>query len=176
VHWPCLLATLACVALGCDERVLFVDPPVVYDRPDSGSFDPSAEPSIRLGLFAEQLFTPLLEGEDLPIINGFQGGTWVMPAIRGIALTGVVQATAEVVVTATGERVGVLENERARLQSTAQGFTEIVALPVPVVHAPPAQRDPITDLYGQPATLSITLIDTLGRRATATVGVVLIEG
>ena len=82
----------------------------------------------------------------------------------------------EVVVDATGERVGTLEGERARLQSTAQGFTEIVALPIPITHAPPSQRDPIDDLYEQEATLTITLVDNAGTRATATVRVVLIEG
>lgn len=161
--------------VGCTERVLFVDPPVVYDSLDAGAID-EGDPAITVGIFEEQFFTPLEPAAELPIVAGFQGGTWVMPAIRAVALRGAVNALGVVVVDATGEEVGRVEDPQARLQATAAAYTELVALPVPIVHAAPNEMTPITDLYGQMATLSITVTDRTGRTASSVVKVRLVEG
>ncbi len=161
------------LCLGCTENILLIDPAVVFERTDASIID-QGDPEITLGIFEEQFFTPIEPMGHMPIVAGFQGGTWVMPAIRAVALRGVVNAVAVVVV--DGEEVGRIEDPKARLQTTAAAYTELVALPVPIVHAPPREMDPIDDLYNKAATLTVTVTDQMSRTASAMIEVVLVEG
>jgi len=153
--------------------VVYVDPPVVFDRPDATVI--SGDPSVELGIFKEQFFTALNARENLPVVAGFQGGTWVMPAIRAIALQGLVTAVATVTMTDNGEVVGTLTDPSARLQPTVLGYSEIIALPIPIVHAAPNQMAPIEDLFGRTATLDLMIMDRGGRSAVTQLEVILVE-
>ena len=167
------LLLLLPLVLACGDRVVLVDPPVEFEpRPDAG--EGGGDPRLELGIFSEQFFTPILDGGSLPIIAGFQGGDWVMPAIRAHVLTGAVVADATVTMVDDGEVVGVLEDAQDRLQPTPQGVSEIVGLPVPIRHAGARASDPIDDLYGRRATLVMTLKDAQDRSATSTLEVELV--
>jgi len=168
-----VFAAWALLGFGCGETVLLIDPPVVFDGPDAGMI--SGDPSIELGKFSEQFFTPLSASGRLPIVAGFQGGTWVMPAIRAVALGSNVVARGEVVLVASGEKVGQIEDPQARLQPTAAGYSELVALPIPIAHAPPRQREPIDDLYGVQARLTVRITDGT-RTAESTIMILLVQG
>jgi hypothetical protein len=164
--------SFAAVISGCEERIVFVDPPIELEvRADAGG---GGDPRLILGIFREQFFTPLQSGGSLPIIAGFQGGDWVMPAIRAVALAGAVDADATVT-TADGEVVGILENAQDRLQPTADGLAEIVGLPIPIRHAAPRASDPIDDLYGKMARLDLSLTDNGGTSASERLEVQLVE-
>lgn len=175
---PRSLFALGVLAVGlgaCGEEVVLTDPPVEFAvRNDSGDAGPS-EPVLTLGVFREQFFTPLAAGDDLPIVAGFQDGLWVMPAIRAVAMTGTIEATARVTVLDGEERVGVLDDAVDRLLRTAEGTSEIVGLPIPIRHAPPNERQPIDDLYGRAARLELTLVDAQEQTADASVEVVLVQ-
>ena len=73
-----LIIAIALMLTGCP--VVYVDPPVSFDRPDVIVF--SGDPAIELGIFAEQFYSTLAPLDELAVVAGFQGGTWVMPAIR----------------------------------------------------------------------------------------------
>ena len=159
------------LAGGC--TVVYVDPPVVFDRPDAAVI--TGDPSIELGLFKEQFFTPLLATDALPIVAGFQGGTWVMPALRAVALQGVVTAVATVTVKDSGELVGRIEDPSTRLQPTVLGYSELTALPIPINHAAPNAMKPIDDLFGKAAVLDMMIMDRAGRSAVTQLEIVLVE-
>lgn len=173
VRWTLAILALA-AAPACGENVILIDPPVTFENTDAGTI--SGDPAIELGLFDEQFFTPVEPMGPLPIVNGFQGGTWVMPAIRAVALVGLVRATGRVTLDGTGEVVGFIEDPQARLQPTPAGYSELIALPIPIGHAVPNEAAPIDDLYGKTATLVITVVDGNGRTATSTLQVVLAQG
>lgn len=158
---------------GCGDTILLVDPPVVFEqRPDAGTG--ATVPKLTLGIFSEQFFSALDTQGDLPIIAGFQGGDWVMPAIRADVLVGPVFATARLV-TDDGEVVGMLDDAQDRLQPTAEGPSENVGLPIPIRHAADRVGDPIDDLYGRMATLTMTLKDAQQTEATVSLEVRLVE-
>ncbi len=161
------------VFAGCGDTILLVDPPVIFEqRPDAGMG--ATVPKITLGIFSEQFFTELEAQDDLPIIAGFQGGDWVMPAIRADVLVGPIFATARLVME-DGEVVGVLDDAQDRLQPTAAGPSENVGLPIPIRHSGDRVGDGLDDLYGRMATLTMTLKDTGDTEATVSLEVRLVE-
>jgi hypothetical protein len=159
------------VASACTQ--VYIDPPVVFDRPDAAVV--SGEPSVELGLFKEQFFTPLNAMDALPVVAGFQGGTWVMPAIHAIAIQGLVTAVATLTMVDDGELVGNLTDSSARLQPTILGYSEIIALPIPVAHAAPNAMRPIDDLFGRSALLKLEVTARDGRTAMSQLEVILVE-
>lgn len=161
-------------ATGCnpDETVLLVDPPVDYGDEDIGVV--TGDPELDLGVYEEQLYTPIGEGDELRILFGSQGGTWVMPAVRAQGLNLEVDVAATLT-TAEEEVVGETRGTQ-RLVLATDGWFEIQALPVPVRHEAPNEAEPIDDLYGVEATLRVTLTDPAGTEATASVDIVLGEG
>ncbi len=138
----CLLAALLCLA-GCaepDKELLYQDYPVEFDG------DPEAmlEPGLVAGLYVEPNFIPLGDGDQMPIINGFQGGTWIHLSIQatGIEPQGLVRASLGEV---SSVRYGL------KLTRTATGTLESYDIPLPIQ----LSEEEIEALFGQELPLSV---------------------
>jgi hypothetical protein len=77
-------------------------------------------------------------------------------------------------VTEAGEKLGEVDQEHS-FSSEVKGWIEIKRLPIPATHEPPNEDDPIDDLFGQNATLSMTVSDSAGHSASATAEVVIAD-
>jgi len=130
------------------------------------------EPEVELGSLTNSRYQTLATDPAVPVIWGTQGGTWIMPVlrVRGVASPTQIAAT---LVLASGEVLGDAEVSLSLAQG--EGWLESQRFAVPVQHAPPHQYDPVDDLYGQSATLSVTVWDDDGRFASHEVGVLLSE-
>ena len=168
------LAGLALFAFGCDAHVetIYVDP--IVDFGDAEDYVPSGKPTVDLGFYVEQLYLPLDDGDECPVVHGLQGGTWSMPALRslGIDMKTDVLCT---IITEADEQVGKAETNETFVLAT-DGWLEVQAMPIRVRHAAPNKQAPIDDLYGQTATLSCTVTDDEGRSDTVAREIVLSEG
>jgi hypothetical protein len=131
-------------------------------------------PALDVGFYHEQLYEPLHDGDNCPVVNGLQGGTWVMPALR---IEGIYPfaATRCSLTVETGEVVGLITVTTRYFLATDDLF-EVQAFPVPVIHASPHEADSVEDLYGLGATLSCEVVDGEGRAGVATREIVLVEG
>jgi len=146
-----VLATVAAAALvaGCGdtvEHVVYRDYPVEYDEQDDLN-DVVGDPELQLGVFSEQLFRGLNEGDEIAIVHGFQGGTWVHLSIRafGVLADGEIDA-----------KLGDIGQIRfpLRLTRSAEGFLEAYDLPIPVN---PADGN-LDQFYGQTVELSVRFV------------------
>jgi len=166
-------AAIALVLLGaCETVIVDVDPQVDYG--DEPAYVPVGEPSLELGYYVEQLYQPLRDGDGCPIIYGFQGGTWTMPAVRIQGINSVAMLDCDLV-TGSGEVLGAVVS-RERFYLAPDGWVEIQAHPVPAAHAPPNETNSIGDLYGMNATLRCRATDSEARTAERTIMCVLEEG
>ncbi|MBK6516745.1 MAG: hypothetical protein IPM79_21240 [Polyangiaceae bacterium] len=164
----------ALLLAGCDRVVGFrwVDPDIEVG--DDGPDPISGDPQLALGFYVEQLLEPLAEGDGLPVVYGLQGGTWTMPAVRTTGIANIATVSCDVV-TEGGEQVGVVETRQIFVRAT-DGWFEVQAFPIPIVHEAPNQAASIEDLYGVKATLSCTVSDDQDHEASQTRGVILVEG
>jgi hypothetical protein len=130
-------------------------------------------PRLELGYFYERTYDPFEPGDDLPVFHALQGGTWTMPALhmRGLTTPARIEAT---LVTEAGEKLGEVDQEHS-FSSEIGGWVEIKRLPIPAAHEPPNEDDPIDDLFGQNATLSMTVSDQAGHSASASAQVVIAD-
>jgi hypothetical protein len=138
------------------------------------SLEITGTPSLDIGFYHEQLYEPLHDGDNSPIVNGLQGGTWIMPALRidGIYPFADTRCTLTV---ETGEVVGDI-TATTRYFLAKDDVFEVQAFPVPVIHASPNQGEPIDDLYNLGATLACEVVDSEGRKGTATRELFLVDG
>ncbi|MDP6943810.1 MAG: hypothetical protein QF464_06630 [Myxococcota bacterium] len=150
-----------------------VDPEVDLETLDSG-LDITGEPGVDVGFYHEQLYDPLHDGDDCPVVHGLQGGTWIMPALR---IEGIFPfaTTACTLTMETGEVVGQVSATTRFFLATDDKY-EVQAFPVPVIHASPNEAEEIDDLFGLNATLDCTVIDSEERSGTVTRELVLVEG
>jgi hypothetical protein len=135
-------------AVGCSEsaveRIVYEDPAVVFDQED---YDQAAQgdPGITLGIYEEQLFRELTAGDDVPVIHGSQGGTWVHLSIRvtGLPADGLIAAS-----------LGDVGSIRYGLKLTRSpdGFLEAFDIPVPVR----VSEDELDALFGTQLTLTVS--------------------
>lgn len=156
------LATLLLTACGGKEA-----------EPAPAPLVDAGPPRLELGYFYERTYDPFEPGDDLPVFHALQGGTWTMPALhfRGVVTPVRIEAT---LVTEAGERLGELDQEHS-FSSELGGWVEIKRLPIPATHEPPNEDDPIDDLFGQTATLSMTVSDEAGNTASASAEVVIAD-
>jgi len=170
-HLRWLTALSALLLLGCDFGVVYVDPPVSYER---GGLVIEGDPFVELGYDHEQLYTPLVDGNDAPIVRGLQGGNWTHPTIRtkGIGTPATIDCS---VVTDDGEQVG-LAKSRQSFFVTADGDLEFQSYPIPIFHTDDNKGPEIDDLYGVGAQLTCRVADDEQRSASASASVVLTEG
>ena len=112
----------------------------------AGEGEWTGEKEMVLGIYEEQLFRTLHDGDAVHIINGLQGGTWVHLSIRisGLPRVGVVKVE-------LGENVGAIEYN-LKLVRTAEGFLEAYDIPVPV----PFIGEELEALYGQTVSLKVS--------------------
>jgi hypothetical protein len=149
-----------------------VDPVVEYG--DQPAYEPSGDPELAIGYYVEQLYRPLADGDPCPVVNGFQGGTWTMPALRmrGVGRIATVSCS---FVTEIDEVIGDVEQE-ADFYLAPDGWIEIPAFPIPAKHYGDREQDPIDDLYGLDATLHCVVTDPSGREASRTAQCRVTEG
>ena len=158
-----ILATLLCA--GCDFGVVYVDPDVTYRQ---GGHIIEGDPTVTLGFYREQLFVPVSENAEAPIVAGNQTGFWLHPAVRteGIGSPAIIDCES---MTEDGESVGSSASQEDFVL-TPDGFFEKSRFPLSV------PRDDPEPLYGVGATLTCTVSDEEDREATSMVDVVLVEG
>jgi hypothetical protein len=170
------LALLSTLLMGsCDVVVGYRDVDPEIDLEVMGpSIEVTGTPSLDIGFYHEQLYEPLHDGDNSPIVSGLQGGTWIMPALRidGIYPFAETRCTLTV---ETGEVVGKITATTRYFLATDDIF-EVQAFPVPVIHATPKASEPIDDLYGLGATLSCEVFDGEGRTGTAIREIILVDG
>lgn len=128
-----------CAGSGCGETVyddVYLDHPVEFD--DDGSEIVVGEKFMTMGIFEEQLFREIEEGDDVPIIHGFQGGTWIHLSLRIGGMPPDGRVTVEL-----GDLGEISYGQR--LARTPEGFLEVYDIPVPVR----LPEDELELLYGQ---------------------------
>jgi hypothetical protein len=130
-------------------------------------------PRLELGYFYERTYDAFEPGDDLPVFHALQGGTWTMPALHFRGLATPVRIEAELV-TEAGEKLGEIDQEHS-FSSELEGWVEIKRLPIPATHEPPNEDDPIDDLFGQTATLSMTISDSADHSASASAEVIIAD-
>jgi hypothetical protein len=168
-HVVLLIAACILATTGCIEEIHYIDPPVTYS--DAGYGEITDELSLHVGIFREQFFTEIENGGELPIVTGFQGGTWVMPALSltGFQTLVLVNAT---VTTARGELVGELDDTFVRVIPTPDGTLEVEAVPMAISR----ERGSVEDLAGVEATFEITVSDPRGAEQSLSLTITLIRG
>lgn len=165
---------LSILCAGCDmgTEIRYVDPAIVID--ESYFIEPvKGDPTVLLGLYEEQLFDGLEEGEELPVVWGLQGGHWTMPCIRtvGIASRATVDCT---VIMDDGEMVGKTK-AKTNFFLTASGYLEYQSFPIPIEHEADAEAE-IDDLYDRPATLDCSVTDDEERGNQLSIGLIVTKG
>lgn len=158
-----LFPSLALALAACDDEV--------QPGPEPGP-EP-VEGYVELGFFDDAVYTPLRDGDPIPVVNGIQGGTWTMPAVRVSGIKSFVDITCEMH-TSTGERVS-LVSSKAKLFAADDGMFEARMFPIPVHHEQ-SEGAPIDDLYGMDATLDCTVTDSDGNWADCSLDLVIANG
>jgi len=156
---------LACLSLSaCYEEIIYMDFPVQFTDV-GGSSEWLGEKEMVLGVYEEQLFRGLGDGDAVHIINGLQGGTWVHLSVRvtGLPRAGVINVV-------LGEDIGAIEYN-IKLVRTAEGFLEAYDIPVPV----PFEGDELEALFGQTVVLKVSF-SAEGQSVSAESLVVLEQG
>ena len=169
------LVLFATTASACEVVVGYrlVDPAVDLEALDF-DIEITGDPALDLGFYHEQLYEPVHDGDDCPVVNGLQGGTWIMPALRIEGIYPFADAACSLVVE-TGEVVGEISATTRFFLATDDKY-EVQAFPVPVIHAEPNEEQDIEDLFGLSATLECTVIDREGRTGSLIREVVLVDG
>ena len=169
---PMLLPVAVALLCGsCGTEILYVDPPHSYDVVQSGC---GGELAVFMGMYEEQIYNDFSEVAELSIVDGLQGGTWCMPAIRTWGLQNPVRLKATVT-TKAGEQVGYTVLQNLRLVLSPDGACEVLALPIPIAH-PGDKTKPVDDLFGVGARVEIEIKDAAGVVGKHAVDITLIEG
>ena len=169
------LVLVALTASACEVVVgyRFVDPEIDLEALDF-DIEITGDPALDIGFYHEQLYDPMHDGDDCPVVNGLQGGTWIMPALRIEGIYPFADAACSLVME-TGEIVGEVSATTRFFLATDDKF-EVQAFPVPVIHAAPNEGDDIEDLFGLDATLECIVVDGDGRKGSVTREIVLVDG
>lgn len=149
---------LPLLLVACGEDITWVDPDVTLSNDRDGRAAPT---ELVLGYRDGNTFTPIADLARLPVVDGLQGGTWTMPTLRIASLAPSLAVLCTLSTTA-GEALGQTQLQVPTRPATTSphggpGWVEVADLPIPVTHAPPRATEPITDLEGNPATLTCTV-------------------
>ena len=139
---------LASIGLGCGEHeIIYQDRPVVFDY-DPDEVFANQERMLLPGVYEEQLFNAIEDGDDLHIVAGFQGGIWVHLSLRvtGMRSRGQIQAEINPDIGSTDFSL--------KLLRTADGFLEAYDIPIPVGDRGSSMAD-IEALFGRAAVLRV---------------------
>ena len=163
--------TLAAWCSSCDTEILYVDPPHSYALVQTGC---GGELALFMGMYEEQIYNDFSEIAELSIVDGLQGGTWCMPAVRTWGLKNPVRLKASVT-TKAGERVGYTVLKNLRLVLSPDGACEVLALPIPIAHPVDKTRS-VDDLFGVDARVEIEIKDADGVVGKHAADVTLVQG
>jgi hypothetical protein len=119
--------------------------------------------------FGVDSFEALRDGSELPVIFGFQGGTWTMPRVRALDPENPVAATFEI--SSGGELVASSTEDELLWNDSSTLERETPTLSIQVI---PPSGD-IYDLFGQQAIFSATFT-TPGAVESWDLQVTLVEG
>jgi hypothetical protein len=152
------ILALVWTSIGCSSPVPGADPQCAATNPASGS---TYESTVAFGRMSGNGFSALEAGGEVAVVHGFQGGTWIMPAMR---LTGVT-ADGHMVASLTlveGLLLGRSELDlRLDLQPDGSLLLEYLPVPAPQVEGLPA----LAEIDGSQATLDATFKDVCGKEA-----------
>jgi hypothetical protein len=128
---------------------------------------------IEIGRLVGDQFTALGDGDEISVVHGVQGGTWIMPSIRLIDAKsgGDVNATLTLI---DGTLLGEIRRPKLRFTTSADGSLVLQFLPVPVSNAPgtPALETVDAAAANLELVYSTTCGDTLTQHFAVTLHVV----
>lgn len=160
-----------CVATTC--RPSFVPPDMLEsyspswseDYPDACKPEGAGEPSLEIGQ-GEQAFAPLADGEVVEPELGPQGGYHIWLALR---MRNLHQAGTQTLIKARSPELGIdLNPMHAALGYEATGGAcELAGLKFLLLHAGATDFEDVTELFGQPLDLTVTVSDAMGDIAQA---------
>ena len=135
------LVLVATTAAACEVVVGYrlVDPPVDLEALDF-DIEITGDPGLDMGFYHEQLYEPMHDGDDCPVVNGLQGGTWVMPALRIEGIYPFADAACSLVME-TGEVVGEVLGASV-VGETLGAAVELVPSVTFPEEKPPSEFDP----------------------------------
>lgn len=161
------LSFLGTAACDGDTTVRFVDPPI--DLSESAGAE-SADAAVAIGSYDGQAFAEWHDGSDCTLIHGFQGGVWIMPAIRIQGLSS--PAKVKIRLSVDGQEPISDVSSKANFLLAEDGWLEVLAFPARIDYA----TWKIQELYGLDGLLEVTVVDGEGRTAVVELDVVLVEG
>jgi len=128
----------------CGEEIVYRDFPVEFSDVNEREAGPG-EKNMALGVYEEESFREIDEGDSLPIINGLQGGTWVHLSVRvsGLPRSGNIAVQ-------LGNGIGSVEYS-LKLLRTAEGFLEAYDIPIPV----PFEGEELEALFGTTVSIKV---------------------
>lgn len=141
---------------------------------DASETQHSGPAMAELGFYFTDSYSALMPDDELPVVNGLQGGTWTMPVIRMENLGSFATVDCSITMVNTGEVVGFMK-AKTKFFLSPDGFYEALNVPIPVFH-PDSEGSPIDDLYGQPATVKCSVTDRDNRVASFELVLTLIQG
>ena len=141
----CVLLTLVVACGPAPAQLTYASPELVFDRLDAGF---QGEPTLVVGVVRDGRFEGFTAGQELPILNGFQGGRWIHVAMRitGLRNRGRVQLGVDGIGQAAYD---------IKLVRRAD-FLEVFDLPIPVGRSPRLNDDQVDALAGQAARLAVS--------------------
>lgn len=176
---PLFLAILA-AASGCGPAPE-TSAPTLGAAPSCAAAAAKGAVEMTLGARVGDVFTALHEGDALVVIDGRQGGTWVMPGLRlrGASPTGSVSggislANANADADADAKDVGVLPatSVYAEPVAGADGQLEVEYVPIPIGDNPDGSLP--DGVAGSPATVSLSYTGACGEAGSLQLEVVLV--
>jgi hypothetical protein len=169
----CALGALS-LATACDTvPPIQVDPEVApWEHRGAGIEVPDGELLVEMGSYADALYYPFEDsGSPLVIVNGVQGGEWIMPAVRMVGG----ESKAVILCSLTTE-VGEIVGESfttVKLFPAVDGWLEIKFYPIRIKRDAAHALEPLDDLFGADATLEISITDDADRVGTVSYQVTL---
>jgi len=168
------LGLAALLGASCDSAVVhFVDPEIApWETDDPGVIVPDGELLLEMGYYADDVYEPFgVEGSELVVVNGVQGGEWIMPAVRVLGGDERVVVRCSVT-TEAGEVVGA-SWMTVKLFPAVDGWLEIKFYPVRIKRDDDHKLEGLEAIFGLDATLDLEITDDADRVGHVTYAVVL---
>lgn len=158
------------VLLGCGS-VEETSTTVLGGKPRCAAAASKGAVGMTLGARDGDTFTAIRDGDPLVIIDGRQGGTWVMPSLRlqGTTPLGTVRGG---ITLGSGEEVGALPATSVYADATDGGELEVEYVPIPIGDNPDGSLP--DGVAGSPATVRLSFSGACGEAGDLEVGVVLV--
>ena len=153
-----------------EVKTIYRDLPV--DLEDTEWTPPiEGDPGLTVGVTEDQLFRELADGDDAPIIEGFQGGYWVHVAVRAVGVGRSGSIEGRLTIKGEDDPVGSLRAD-LKLVLTREGFSERPQVPISLTED---WQKRFSDLFGKSGAIRVIYIDLDGRKAEHEVQVVFVQ-